>query len=110
MILDYKGTQVFYSDQGKGTAIILLHGFLENSSMWNKFVPELIKKNRVICIDLLGHGNSNCLGYIHTVEEMAEAVKAVTRHLNLRRYYMLGHSMGGYVALTKWCKPILKIW
>ena len=100
MILEYKGINIFYTDQGKGTAIILLHGFLENSTMWNGFLPDLTKKNRVICIDLLGHGKTNCLGYIHTMEEMAEAVQAVLKHLNLRRYYMIGHSMGGYVALA----------
>ena len=100
MNLEYKGIPIFYTDQGEGTAIILLHGFLENSTMWNAFLPELTKKNRVICIDLLGHGKTNCLGYVHTMEQMAEAVQAVLKHLKLRRYYMIGHSMGGYVALA----------
>ncbi|QRM88468.1 alpha/beta fold hydrolase [Lacinutrix sp. WUR7] len=100
MILDHKGINIFYTDQGAGTAIVLLHGFLENSTMWNAFLPELTKRNRVICIDLLGHGKTPCLGYVHTMEDMAEAVLAVLNHLKLRRYYMIGHSMGGYVALA----------
>jgi len=100
MILEYKGINVFYTDQGQGTAIILLHGFLENHKMWHAFLPELTKKNRVICIDLLGHGKTDCLGYIHSMEEMAEMVHAVLKHLRLRKYYMLGHSMGGYIALA----------
>ena len=100
MILEHKGIEIFYSDHGSGTAIILLHGFLENSTMWNTVLPVLTKKNRVICIDLLGHGKTNCLGYIHSMELMAEAVEAVLKHLRLRRYYMIGHSMGGYVALS----------
>jgi len=100
MILEHKGINIFYTDQGTGTAIVLLHGFLENSTMWNAFLPELTKRNRVICIDLLGHGKTPCLGYVHTMEDMAEAVLAVLNHLRLRRYYMIGHSMGGYVALA----------
>ena len=100
MILEYKGINIFYTDQGKGTAIVLLHGFLENSSMWHPFIPNLTQKNRVVCIDLLGHGKTNCLGYIHPMELMAEAVEAILRHLRLRKYFMIGHSMGGYVALS----------
>ncbi|WP_055436356.1 alpha/beta fold hydrolase [Lacinutrix algicola] len=100
MILDYKGVPIFYSDSGKGQVIVLLHGFLEDHSMWNNITPELIKKNRVIAIDLLGHGKTGCLGYVHTMEDMAEAVSAVLKHLKLRKYIFIGHSMGGYVALA----------
>ncbi|CDF80988.1 alpha/beta hydrolase family protein [Formosa agariphila KMM 3901] len=100
MILQHKGSPIYYSDQGKGSAIILLHGFLENSSMWNRIAPKLAKKNRVICIDLLGHGDTACIGYIHTMDMMADAVQTVLNHLRIRRYYIVGHSMGGYVALV----------
>ncbi|MDO5972238.1 alpha/beta hydrolase [Flavivirga aquimarina] len=100
MNLQYKGINVFYTDKGKGNAIVLLHGFLENASMWDTFIPTLSKKNRVICIDLLGHGKTECLGYIHTMELMAEVVHAVLKHLKIRRSTFIGHSMGGYVALA----------
>lgn len=100
MILDYKGVSVFYSDEGKGSAVVLLHGFLENSSMWEMFVPQLIKKNRVICIDLLGHGSTGCIGYVHTMEDMADAVRAVLKHLKIKKSTIIGHSLGGYVALA----------
>ncbi|WP_159022405.1 alpha/beta fold hydrolase [Formosa sp. L2A11] len=100
MILQHKGSPIYYSDEGKGTAIILLHGFLENSSMWKRIAPELAKKHRVICIDLLGHGDTACIGYIHTMDMMADAVQTVLNHLKIRRYYVIGHSMGGYVSLV----------
>jgi pimeloyl-ACP methyl ester carboxylesterase len=96
----FKNTKVSYSDQGNGQAIVLLHGFLENSTMWNDFIPEFSKKNRVITIDLLGHGKTECIGYVHTMELMAEAVLAVLKHLKIRRSILVGHSMGGYVALA----------
>lgn len=100
MNLEYKGVNIFYTDTGKGTTIVLLHGFLENASMWNSFIPLLSKHNRVISIDLLGHGTTGCLGYIHTMEEMALSVKVVLEHLKIRRSIFIGHSMGGYVALA----------
>jgi pimeloyl-ACP methyl ester carboxylesterase len=100
MILQHKGINIFYTVKGKGTALVLLHGFLENSSMWHPFIPNLTQRNRVVCIDLLGHGRTNCLGYVHPMELIAEAVEAVLKHLRLRKYYMIGHSMGGYVALS----------
>ena len=96
----FKNTKISYSDHGKGNALVLLHGFLENSSMWNDFIPQFSKKNRVIAIDLLGHGQTECIGYIHSMELMAEAVFMVLKHLKIRRSKFVGHSMGGYVALA----------
>lgn len=96
----FKNTKIRFADFGKGEAIVLLHGFLENSSMWKDFIPTLSKKNRVITIDLLGHGKSECLGYVHTMELMAEAVEAVLKSLKIKRAIIIGHSMGGYVALA----------
>ncbi len=96
----FKNTKIHYSEYGKGNAVVLLHGFLENSTMWKDLVPVLSKKNRVIAIDLLGHGQTDCLGYVHAMELMAETVNAVLTHLKIRRSVFIGHSMGGYVALA----------
>ncbi|AWG21054.1 alpha/beta hydrolase [Flavobacterium faecale] len=98
--IQHKNTSISYCDSGKGTAIVLLHGFLENQKMWQAFVPEFSKKNRVITIDLLGHGATECMGYVHTMEDNAEAVQAVLLHLRIRKAIFVGHSMGGYVALA----------
>ncbi len=96
----HKNTTISYQDQGKGTVVILLHGFLENSHMWDAFVPELSKKYRVITIDLLGHGKTEPMGYVQTMEDNADAVYAVLSSLRIRRAVLAGHSMGGYVALA----------
>jgi pimeloyl-ACP methyl ester carboxylesterase len=53
----FKKAGISFSDVGKGTAVVLLHGFLENTSMWKDVIPQLSKRNRVIAIDLLGLGN-----------------------------------------------------
>jgi len=96
----YKNTKISYSDTGKGTAVVLLHGFLENSTMWDYYITDFAQKNRIITIDLLGHGQTECLGYIHTMEDMADAVHAVLHELKIRKAIFVGHSMGGYVSLA----------
>lgn len=96
----YKNTKISYSDTGKGTAIVLLHGFLENKKMWTEYANLFSEKYRVVTIDLLGHGESESLGYIHEMEENANAVNQVLEHLKIERAIILGHSMGGYVGLA----------
>lgn len=96
----FKNTKISYTEQGKGTAVVLLHGFLENQSMWEAFVPEFSKKYRVITIDLLGHGQTECLGYVHSMEDQADMVHHVLHELKIRKAILVGHSMGGYVALA----------
>lgn len=98
--IQFKNTTISYSDSGKGTAIVLLHGFLENQTMWNAFVPEFSKKHRVITLDLLGHGTTKCMGYVHSMEDNADVVHAVLVELRIRKAVLVGHSMGGYVALA----------
>ena len=96
----YKNIKIAYTDTGKGTAVILLHGFLENKTMWKAFVPELAKRNRIITIDLLGHGDTECLGYVHSMEDNADMVHAVLQELKIRKAAIIGHSMGGYIAMA----------
>lgn len=99
-LLNYRNININYTSRGMGRAIVLLHGFLENINMWSEVAKELSKKNRVICVDLLGHGKTDNLGYIHTMEEQAKMVKFVLDHLKLRKYILIGHSMGGYTSLA----------
>jgi pimeloyl-ACP methyl ester carboxylesterase len=98
--IQYKNITIDYTATGKGTAVVLLHGFLENQTMWQYLAPVLATKYRVITIDLLGHGNTDCLGYVHTMEDQADMVHHVLRELKIRKLVLIGHSMGGYVALA----------
>ncbi len=98
--IKYKGEDVTYSHQGVGEPIVLLHGFLEERSMWKTIADQLQKKYRVISIDLLGHGDSSCVGYIHRMDEQAEAVRQVLENEMIDSCILIGHSMGGYVALA----------
>lgn len=96
----FKNARVHYRVYGEGDVVVLLHGFLENSTMWHDFIPQFSKNNCIITIDLLGHGQSECLGYVHSMELMAHAVNEVLSHLKIQKATFIGHSMGGYVALA----------
>lgn len=100
MTINHKGASIFYTDTGSGTPIILLHGFLENHTMWDAIQSKLASRHRVICIDLLGHGASGNTGYVHTMEDMAAAVQTVVDTLAITKMHLVGHSMGGYVGLA----------
>lgn len=97
---EYRSVKFSFSDTGKGKAIVFLHGFLENRFMWDELSEFLPKSYRKIAIDLPGHGNSANLGYIHTMEDMSDMVKALLDHLKIKKHFCVGHSMGGYVSLA----------
>lgn len=97
---NYKNTDIYFTDSGKGNAVVLLHGFLEDHTIWNEISSLLSKKFRVISVDLLGHGKSDCYGYIHTMEDQADMLSALLTELRLRKVSLAGHSMGGYIALA----------
>lgn len=95
----YKTTTINFTSEGEGKPLVLLHGFLESLEVWKDFVPALAKERQVICIDLPGHGQSECFAEVHSMKEMAEAVHSVLKELNLKEVNLAGHSMGGYVSL-----------
>lgn len=96
----YKNTKISFTDSGEGSAIVLLHGFLENKKMWKEYIDLFSIKYRVIAIDLLGHGESDALGYVHSMEENANVVQEVLKYLEIEKAIIVGHSMGGYVGLA----------
>lgn len=100
MYIKYKNKNIHFNDTGKGDVIVLLHGFLENSNIWDLFVKKLSTKYRLVTIDLPGHGKTDDFEITHTMDFMAECVKQVLDNLNINKCVMIGHSMGGYVSLS----------
>lgn len=98
--IHYNGGKIYYSDSGEGEAIILLHGYLESSEVWSEFAGKLAGRFRVINVDLPGHGLSSVYGQSHTMEFMADAIRALIDNLNISKVFITGHSLGGYVALA----------
>ncbi|CAG9621978.1 alpha/beta fold hydrolase [Sutcliffiella rhizosphaerae] len=91
---------LYYEDRGIGLPIVLLHGFCGSNEYWKYCLEELSEKNRVIAIDLRGHGHSAVAEDEFTVDEMADDVKKLLDSLEIERSVVLGHSLGGYVALA----------
>lgn len=98
--LPYKGGSITFNTEGKGNVVVFLHGFLESREIWSEFSANLSNKYKVICIDLPGHGESSNYGYCHSMEFMAESVLFVLKHLKIRMFHLIGHSMGGYVSMA----------
>lgn len=80
--------------------MVLLHGFLESSKMWNPLLSELSNNRQVITIDLPGLGESGVIAETHSMELMAEVVDTVLEHLKISTATFIGHSMGGYVTIA----------
>lgn len=80
--------------------VVLLHGYLESSLVWEDFVPYLYKEVRVVTLDLPGHGISVVTGEVHTMDFLADTVADALTALGIGRCTLVGHSMGGYVALA----------
>ena len=97
--INYKDKKIAYEQEGKGPTIVLLHGFCEDSRVWDEFTPDLIDNHRIVTIDFPGFGSSERIPNI-TIEQMADAVAAVVNHLELSEIILIGHSMGGYVSLA----------
>ena len=94
-------TALHVCDSEKGDrCVVLLHGYLESLLVWEEFIPLLYKKVRVVTLDLPGHGISVVQGDTHTMEFLADTVAAGVRALGITRCTVVGHSMGGYVALA----------
>lgn len=100
MFFSYKGRRIHFMDIGKGQPIVLLHGYLESSEVWNGFAEKLSPEFRILLIDLPGHGRSDVYGEVHSMEFMADAVKELIINLGISKVFMTGHSLGGYVTLA----------
>jgi pimeloyl-ACP methyl ester carboxylesterase len=96
----YGTGKIHYSDQGKGKVIVLLHGYLETAEIWRSFAGKLAANFRVITIDLPGHGSSDIFGEVHTMEFMADVICGLVKDLGIKKIFLTGHSLGGYVTLA----------
>jgi pimeloyl-ACP methyl ester carboxylesterase len=98
--LAFQKGEIYYQIQGSGPVLVLLHGFLEASFIWDGFVDLLSKSHQVVTIDLLGHGKTTVSAPIFTMETQAEMVHEVMKKENITQAHLVGHSMGGYIALA----------
>lgn len=104
------GVLIHYKSWGKGSPVILIHGFTLNQSFWRHQVPELAKTHRVIALDLPGHGQSGKpRDTAYTMDFYASAVEAVAKDAALDHAALIGHSMGLPVIHTVMRRGLLKV-
>lgn len=99
-IIQHLESNISYSIEGTGEILVLLHGFCEDKNVWRQFTQPLLSKAKIICVDLPGFGKSLPGNNHSSIEFMAEAVLAVLKEEQIEKCFLLGHSMGGYVALA----------
>ena len=93
------GARIHYKSYGKGRdALVLVHGWSCNLDNWRDQIPDLAKRNRVIALDLPGHGLSDKPQISYSMDLFANAIDAVMRDAKVERAVIAGHSMGTPVA------------
>lgn len=99
--IDVDGVRIHYRAWGVAgePLIVLVHGGAANSSWWDHIGPHLADHHRVIAIDLEGHGNSDHADD-YSLETWAMQVRQVALAESQQKPVIIGHSMGGFVALT----------
>jgi len=95
------GVKISYTKEGrKGPSLILIHGWCCDGTYWRKTTPSLSADHQVYVIDLAGHGKSGMNRTNWTIPNYAEDVKALVDQEKLSEVTLVGHSMGGDVALA----------
>jgi len=94
------GARIHYKSWGKGKdALVLVHGWGCNLNHWRDQIPDFSKRNRVIALDLPGHGESDKPQQLaYTMDLFANAIDAVMRDAKVEHAVVVGHSMGTPVA------------
>lgn len=99
----YFNTKISYGVEGEGEAIVLLHGFGEDSNIWQSQVEYLSNKYKVITPDIPGSGQSTMLEGLSqaiTLGDYAVCIHALLLHEKIETCCIFGHSMGGYITLA----------
>ncbi|MBI3603920.1 MAG: alpha/beta fold hydrolase [Nitrospirae bacterium] len=92
--------RIYYEDVGQGEPLILLHGFGETHATWGRLAPQLARRYRVISVDLKGMGFSDKPDDgRYRVADQAAIIDALADELRLKDVTLIGHSLGGGVAL-----------
>lgn len=89
-----------YNDTGRGDAIVLIHGFCEDKSIWSETEDLLAQSFRVIAVDLPGFGHSLEYPQTPSMRYYADEIKTLLQDLGIEIPILIGHSLGGYVALA----------
>src|SRR5579875_2470927 len=94
------GDALAYAEDGAGSAVVLIHGFLLDHSIWDGITPRLARRAHVLRPDVRGLGRSSVTPGPYLVETLAADVAALLDAKNIETATIVGHSLGGYIALA----------
>lgn len=98
--INTEGDQWYYRKAGKGTAVVLVHGFAEDSQGWT-FQQEFLQEHfTVIVPDLPGSGHSTTSNTEWSMEQFADCIHSILEEEQIEKAILIGHSMGGYISLA----------
>ena len=97
--VNVNGIQLAYERRGKGTPLVLLHGFPLDHHLWDEVVPLLEDTFDVILPDLRGFGESTTVDSPYSMDDYASDIAGLLDQLGIQKAAIVGHSMGGYAAL-----------
>jgi len=90
---------IVYLQGGRGESVLLLHGFGADKDNWNLFSQYLTKKYHVIAPDLPGFGESSKIwSDQYDIPAQVERVHRFVKQIDLKRFHLVGNSMGGLIA------------
>jgi 3-oxoadipate enol-lactonase len=98
--ININGIRLAYERRGKGTPLVLLHGFPLDHHLWDDVVPLLEDSFDLIIPDLRGFGGSSTVDSFYSMEDYALDIAGLLDHLGIQKAAIAGHSMGGYAALA----------
>jgi pimeloyl-ACP methyl ester carboxylesterase len=89
---------IFAEDTSNGIPLVLVHGFLGSSDMWGPQINFFKDNFRVIAPALPGFGNSRTFNSCNSIEDMAKSILNLLEKKEIKRFNLLGHSMGGMIV------------
>ena len=98
--INVNGIELAYTRHGTGSPMLLMHGYPLDGSIWSEVVPLLVDRFELIIPDLRGFGESTTVNTPYTMDTFASDVLGLLAHLGFEKTALVGHSMGGYVALA----------
>src|SRR5262245_39461554 len=98
--INVNGIELAYTRHGTGTPMVLLHGYPLDGSIWSELVPLLTDQFELIIPDLRGFSESTTVDTPYSIDTFASDIAGLLDHLRLEKTTIVGHSMGGYVALS----------
>lgn len=92
--------ELYYIEKGKGSPMVFVHGWMDDHSVWDSQMEYFSKNHRVIAYDQRGHGRSDKPEKGYSIKTLSDDLNYITKTLNIEQFTLVGHSLGGMVAMV----------